>query len=186
MNDLTHPSSSAVQPDTAAAQGLDETDRALIEATQGGLPIVAEPYAQIASRLGITQARVMDRLRHMKATAIIRRIAAVPNHYALGYRANAMTVWDVPDELVDGLGQHVGQLAFVSHCYRRPRHLPQWPYNLFAMVHGRTRLDTAAHIAVIEAVLGEHCAAHDVLYSTRLLKKTGLRLTTPGTGRSSC
>ena len=124
MNDLTHPSSSAVQPDTAAAQGLDETDRALIEATQGGLPIVAEPYAQIASRLGITQARVMDRLRHMKATAIIRRIAAVPNHYALGYRANAMTVWDVPDELVDGLGQHVGQLAFVSHCYRRRKEGP--------------------------------------------------------------
>ena len=118
----------------------------------------------------------MERLRRMQASGLLGRIAAVPNHYAIGYRANGMTVWDVDDAVVDALGEQVGALPFVSHCYRRPRHPPRWTYNLFAMVHGRTRADTDAQVAAIAAVLGTHCRAHDVLYSTRLLKKTGLRL----------
>jgi siroheme decarboxylase len=87
-----------------------------------------------------------------------------------------MTVWDVPDEQVDALGEQVGRLDFVTHSYRRPRHLPQWPYNLFAMVHGRTREEVQVQIAQIKALLGDHVRGHDVLYSTRILKKTGLRL----------
>jgi DNA-binding Lrp family transcriptional regulator len=107
---------------------------------------------------------------------VIRRIAAVPNHYAIGYTANGMSVWDVPDEQVDALGQQVGALAFVSHCYRRSRHLPDWPYNLFAMVHGRSREEVEDKVRLIAGVLGDACRARDVLYSTRMLKKTGLRL----------
>jgi DNA-binding Lrp family transcriptional regulator len=106
----------------------------------------------------------------------IRRIGAVPNHYALGYRANAMTVWDVDDAAVDALGRRVGALPFVSHCYRRPRRLPHWRYNLFAMVHGRDRAETEKLIAGIVPLLGAALRARDVLYSTRILKKTGLRL----------
>jgi DNA-binding Lrp family transcriptional regulator len=106
----------------------------------------------------------------------IRRIGAVPNHYALGYTANAMTVWDVADGAVDELGARVGALPFVSHCYRRPRRLPHWRYNLFAMVHGRSRADTDASIAAIRGLLSGGLHASDALYSTRILKKTGLRL----------
>ncbi|MFN0315097.1 MAG: AsnC family transcriptional regulator [Burkholderiales bacterium] len=159
---------------------LDSTDRLLILATQAGLPLVPHPYAEVASQAGISEAEVIARMQRLMAAGVIRRIAAVPNHYALGYRANGMSVWDVPDERVDELGQRVGQLTFVSHCYRRPRHPPEWPYNLFAMVHGRTREETLARVKEIAAVLGGHCRAHDVLYSTRILKKTGLRLRTQG------
>ncbi len=156
---------------------LDTIDRALIRATQGGLPLVAEPYAALADALGLSSAEVRQRLQRMLDTGIIRRIGAVPNHYALGYRANGMSVWDVADDEVDAAGQTIGALPFVSHCYRRPRRLPLWPYNLFAMVHGRTREAVAAQVAEIARLLGARARAHDVLYSTRILKKTGLRFT---------
>jgi DNA-binding Lrp family transcriptional regulator len=151
-------------------------DEAIVRATQGGLPLEPEPYRAISEALGIRQEELLARLEAMLADGRIRRIGAVPNHYALGYTANAMTVWDVDDETVDELGAAVGSLPFVSHCYRRPRRLPAWRYNLFAMVHGRDRAETEAHRAGIRALLGSALRASDVLYSTRILKKTGLRL----------
>jgi DNA-binding Lrp family transcriptional regulator len=155
---------------------LDAIDRALIEATQEGLPLVPRPYHAIGQRLGLSGEEVMARLMRMREQGLIRRVAAVPNHYAIGYCANGMSVWDVSDEHVDELGRRVGALSCVSHCYRRPRHLPDWRYNLFAMVHGRSRAQVEAQVAQIRAVLGAHCAAGEVLYSTRILKKTGLRI----------
>lgn len=151
-------------------------DLAIIRATQAGLPRVAQPYHAVAREVGATPEVVMARMKAMLADGRIRRIGVVPNHYALGYRANGMTVWDVDDERVDALGERVGKLPFVSHCYRRPRHLPQWRYNLFAMVHGRTRAETRTQIAHIAGILGDACRARDVLFSTRILKKTGVRI----------
>lgn len=155
---------------------LDATDRAIIVATQQGLPLVPRPYHAIAERLNLDAEEVMARMQRMQDNGVIRRIGVVPNHYAIGYRANGMTVWDVPDEIVDELGELVGKLEFVTHCYRRPRHLPEWPYNLFAMVHGKNRDEVTEQIAQIKALIGEHVRSHDVLFSTRILKKTGLRL----------
>jgi DNA-binding Lrp family transcriptional regulator len=158
------------------SEAIDEIDRAIIRATQAGLPLTPRPYHAVAERLGLPPEEVMARLRAMQARGVIRRLGAVPNHYRLGYRANGMTVWDVPDEWVDELGARVGRLDSVSHCYRRPRHLPEWPYNLFAMVHGRSCGDVEAEVRRIAAILGEHDRGHAVLYSTRILKKTGLRI----------
>ena len=155
---------------------MNAFDRVLVKATQGGLALVPEPYEQIARELGVSQEDVLAGLRRMLADGRIRRIGAVPNHYALGYTANAMSVWDVADEAVDELGRRIGALPFVTHCYRRPRRLPDWPYNLFAMVHGRSRADSAEKIELIRAALGPSLRAGDVLYSTRILKKTGLRI----------
>ena len=155
---------------------LDEIDRRLIVATQGGLPLVARPYHLLAAELGIPASAVQGRLQALLDSGAIRRIGAVPNHYALGYAANGMTVWDVADDQVDALGEQVGRLAFVSHCYRRPRQLPEWPYNLFAMVHGRSRDEVEAKAAVIAGCLGTACRGRTILYSSRILKKTGLRL----------
>lgn len=155
---------------------LDVADRRLVMATQAGLPLVGQPYKAIAEQLGISAEEVMRRLAAMQAAGVLRRIGAVPNHYALGYRANGMTVWDVADAGVDELGERVGRLTFVSHCYRRPRHLPDWPYNLFAMVHGRDRAEVEAYRAELRAILGPACRAEDVLYSSGILKKTGLRI----------
>jgi DNA-binding Lrp family transcriptional regulator len=158
------------------ATGLDETDRALVRATQAGLPLVPRPYHAVAEQLGLEAEDVKARLAALLDRGVIRRIGAVPNHYALGYTANGMTVWDVADERVDALGEEVGRLEFVSHCYRRPRRLPEWPYNLFAMVHGRSRDEVEAKAAVIAGCLGAACRGRTILYSSRILKKTGMRL----------
>jgi DNA-binding Lrp family transcriptional regulator len=154
----------------------DAVDRQIIVATQAGLPLVAEPYDALAEQLGLDAEDVIARVAAMQASGIIRRIAAVPNHYALGYTVNGMSVWDVRDAVISELGQQVGALEFVSHCYQRPRHLPLWSYNLFAMVHGRSREDVETKVAAIADLLGESCCGHEVLYSKRILKKTGLRI----------
>jgi len=158
---------------SAAQADLDER---LVRATQAGLPLVPEPYAAVAATLGVSEAQVIARLEAMLADRRVRRIGVVPNHFALGYTANGMSVWDVDDDQVDRLGREVGALPFVSHCYRRPRRLPAWPYNLFAMVHARSRDEVAEKLEIIRGVLGSALRAQDVLYSTRILKKTGLRL----------
>ena len=164
MNDMTTPPL------------LDHIDRAIIVATQAGLPITSRPYHTLAQNLGLPAHVVMARLERMHATGLIRRIGAVPNHYAIGYTANGMSVWDVPDERIDELGLRVGALDFVTHCYHRPRSLPAWPYNLFAMVHGGSRGEVLAKVAAIAEIIGPDCRAHDVLFSTGILKKTGLRI----------
>jgi DNA-binding Lrp family transcriptional regulator len=159
-----------------SAPTLDALDRRIVVATQRGLPLVSDPYGAVAHDLDADRDEVMGRVERMLAAGIIRRIGAVPNHYALGYRANAMSVWDIDDDRVAELGRRVGALDFVSHCYRRPRHPPLWPYNLFAMVHGHSRDEVADEVGRIAAIVGAACRAHDVLYSKRILKKTGLRL----------
>lgn len=155
---------------------MDALDRAIILATQEGLPLVPQPYHAVALQVGSTPEAVMERLQRMLESGVIRRIGAVPNHYALGYKANGMTVWDVADARIDELGERIGQLESVSHCYQRPRHLPDWPYNLFAMVHGHDRSEVEQKARQIEEILGDACRAHEILYSTRILKKTGLRI----------
>jgi siroheme decarboxylase len=160
-------------PESAA---IDAVDRRIILATQAGMPCVAQPYHALAEQLGLAPDEVMARLRHMQEAGIIRRIGAVPNHYKLGYRGNGMSVWDVPDARVTELGRLIGALDFVSHCYHRPRHLPYWPYNLFAMVHGRDRAEVMQKVQRIADLLGDAVRGHDVLFSTRILKKTGMRL----------
>jgi siroheme decarboxylase len=155
---------------------LDTTDRRIIEATQQGLPLVAEPYAALSEKIGLSEATLLERIGRLKTNGVIRRIAAAPNHYKLGLVANGMTVWDIEDQRVAELGALIGALPYVTHCYERPRALPDWPYNLFAMVHGSDRTEVEAKRAQIGDLLGAASRGGDVLYSTRILKKTGLRL----------
>lgn len=164
---------------------IDACDRRLIVATQAGLPLVPRPYALVAAAVGVSEAEVIERLHVLLQRGVIRRIGAVPNHFALGYRANGMSVWDVDDARVDRLGEQVGALACVTHCYRRPRRLPSWPYNLFAMVHGRDRTEVEGKVGEIAGLLGSAARSHAVLYSKRILKKTGMRLTARAAERRS-
>ncbi len=158
---------------------LADFDRRLIAATQSGLPLVPRPYEAIGAMLGVSSAVLLERFAELLASGVVRRIGAVPNHYRLGYSANGMSVWDVEDARVDELGERVGALPGVSHCYRRPRELPRWPYNLFAMLHGRSREEVEDQRRELRALLGDACRSDDVLYSTAILKKTGLRLPEP-------
>ncbi|WP_370402722.1 siroheme decarboxylase subunit beta [Sulfitobacter sp. JB4-11] len=159
---------------------ISATDRALIKACQAGLPFVPQPYAQIAEGLGMSEATVMSRLDTLLGQGIIRRIGIAPNHYKLGMAANGMTVWDIDDAEAEELGALVGAMEDVTHCYLRPRKRPVWPYNLFAMLHGATRDEVEEKRQTIAALLGPAVRAHDILYSTKILKKTGLRLAAKG------
>ena len=164
--------------DQALATGTArDFDQALVSATAGGLPLVPEPYAAVAETLGVSGNRVRRGLAALLARGAIRRIGAVPNHYRLGLRGNGMTVWDIEDAAVDRLGAAIAALEGVSHCYRRPRRLPHWPYNLFAMLHGRDRDEVHAAAARVQALVSGHCRGHDILFSQAVLKKTGLRFT---------
>ena len=155
---------------------LAQLDRRIVLATQAGLPLDARPYHWLASELGVEPDVLMERFRVMLDEGRIRRIGVVPNHYRLGYLANGMSVWDVPDEDIKAIGKQVGELDIVSHCYHRPRHLPNWPYNLFAMLHGHSQEEVRNKVEQIAQLLGDKARRHDVLFSTRILKKTGLRI----------
>ena len=172
MTDTTSQQSTSGQ----AAAALSPLQRALMLATQSGLPLVERPFEALGAMLGISEAQVCEELAQMQASGLIRRIAAVPNHYRLGYVANGMTVWDIDDAQIDTLGPLVAAFEGVSHCYRRPRRLPHWPYNLFAMLHGRSRAEVEAQARALRELLGRACRANDILYSSAILKKTGLRL----------
>lgn len=158
------------------SDGLDDLDRALIVATQAGLPLVPDPWGAVGKPLGLDGNEVRARMQRMQDSGVIRRVAAVPNHYRLGYVANGMTVWDVDDAHIQRLGREVAAITGVSHCYRRPRHLPEWPYNLFVMLHGRSQAEVESQAEALRELLGDACRDHRILYSSRILKKTGLRL----------
>jgi siroheme decarboxylase len=165
----------AVKPTTGFV--LTEMDRALVIATQEGLPVSERPYQIIADELGITEDEVICRLEKMLEHGVIRRIAVIPNHYRIGFKANGMTVWNVEDEDIKRLGRQIGELPYVSHCYQRPRHEPYWSYNLFAMVHGTERAQVEERAEKLKAILGDACLGNEILYSSKILKKTGMRLT---------
>ncbi|MCP6696055.1 siroheme decarboxylase subunit beta [Pseudomonas donghuensis] len=149
----------------------------LVELTQAGLPLVDDPWAWLAEQLQLSVEATLALLKRLQADGAIRRIAAVPNHYRLGYCCNGMTVWDVDDSQMPRLGRLIGAQPFVSHCYRRPRS-GDWRYNLFAMVHGRSSAEINSYREHLRYLLGDACRADDMLVSSRILKKTGLRLPT--------
>ena len=114
-------------PSLSEQQSESQLDQQIIELTQGGLPLVPEPYKQLAEELGVSSERLMSRLETMQQDGRIRRIGAVPNHYRLGYKANGMSVWDVDDYFISAAGKEVGALDFVSHCYQRPENRASGP-----------------------------------------------------------
>ncbi|MFM9842329.1 MAG: AsnC family protein [Dongiaceae bacterium] len=154
---------------------ISEKDRDLLQALSAGLPLDPRPYAKLGEPLGLTEEEVIGSLRHLITAGVIKRFGVIVRHRELGYRANGMAVWDVPDEFVSEAGRRLAALDFVTLCYRRPRALPDWPYNLFCMIHGRTRSDVktqvrqAAEAAAIDAV------PQAILFSTACFKQRGAR-----------
>lgn len=148
-------------------------DQALISVIQGGLPLVARPYAAVAEQIGWSETAVIERINELQQGGIIKRLGVVVRHRELGYRANAMVVWDVPDDEVAELGRCLSGFEFVTLCYRRPRHLPQWPYNLFCMIHGRDREAVLEKVRHIVASCGLEEIPRAVLFSARRFKQRG-------------
>jgi DNA-binding Lrp family transcriptional regulator len=154
---------------------LNETDRLLIATIQDGLPLVPHPYAAIGERLGLDEQAVIGRLQTLQDSGLIKRMGVVVKHRALGYRANAMVVWDIPEDNVERIGALLAGEECVTLCYQRPRRLPDWPYNLFCMIHGRERDAVLRRLAHIIDHHGLGSIAHQVLFSSRSFKQRGAR-----------
>ena len=147
----------------------------LIGAIQHGLPLVPRPFAEIGAGLGLAEHEVIAALASLVEHGAIKRMGVVVRHHELGYRANAMVVWDIPDDQASALGQRVGSFDFVTLCYRRPRRLPEWRYNLFIMIHGRQRDEVLGLVAQLKEQCGLENIAHEVLFSCRRFKQCGAR-----------
>ena len=157
-------------PDADTTRELD-----LIAAIQDGLPLVPRPYAAIGERIGMSEAQVIAGIKRLLEQGVIKRLGVVVRHRALGYRANAMVVWDVPDQDLARLGPCMGRFPFVTLCYHRPRRLPAWPYNLFTMIHGRDRKEVLARVEELIEACGLQEIAHQALFSRRCFKQCGAR-----------
>lgn len=154
---------------------LSHDERRLIAIIQNGLPLTSRPYATIAGQLGLTEFRVIEIIRKLIDSEHIKRFGVVVRHHEAGYRANAMIVWDVPDEQLETIPFQMRALPFVTLCYRRPRMLPDWPYNLFCMIHGRDRESVYMNLKQMIKANGWQNIPHEVLFSKRRFKQRGAR-----------
>jgi len=148
-------------------------EKALIEIMSQGLPLVSRPYARIAEQLGSSEALVIKGIQQILLRGDVKRFGVVVRHRKLGYRANGMVVWDVPDARVAELGACIGQYPFVTLCYQRPRRLPQWRYNLFSMIHGKDHAEVIEQVNFISEQCGLNEMAHEILFSGRCFKQRG-------------
>lgn len=152
---------------------IDAVDCRLLAAVQSGLPISPRPYAEIGARLELSEAEVIERLGRMLRQGPIKRWGVVVKHRQLGYRANAMIVIDVPDQQVAAYGELLGRQACVNLCYRRPRQGERWPYNLYCMIHGKSRDTVLQQWAKLRESCGLRDFSHEVLFSKRCFKQRG-------------
>lgn len=154
---------------------LESDDYTLAAALEGGIGLASRPYAALAARLGWREDTVLARLARLVDIGVIRRFGVVVRHRELGFHANAMVVWDVPDAAVSEVGRALAGQAAVTLCYRRPRQLPHWRYNLFSMLHGRDRAAVLAELARLRGELGLEHLACEPLFSRRRFKQCGAR-----------
>jgi DNA-binding Lrp family transcriptional regulator len=159
----------------APPRPLEEGERRLVMALQEGLPFFIRPFAILAQRVGCEEGDVLDRIRRWCAEGIIKRFGVVVRHHELGFKANAMLVQNIPDADVERVGNALAQADGVTLCYRRPRVLPDWPYNLFCMIHGQAREEVETRIAALRAELGLAAYPHEILFSLTRFKQTGAR-----------
>jgi DNA-binding Lrp family transcriptional regulator len=150
----------------------DSLDIKIQRALQEGLPIVAQPYLALAQQFNVSEQQVIDTIAQLQRGGMIKRFGMVLKHRQLGYCANAMVVWDVPDSDVDAIGTSLGEEACVTLSYRRPRRPPQWNYNLFCMIHGTSRTTVTAQLDDIVARKGLDYP-HQLLFSNRCFKQRG-------------
>jgi DNA-binding Lrp family transcriptional regulator len=154
---------------------LGSADRRLVAALEDGLSLESRPYAALGARAGLDEEAVIGRLARWQAEGLVRRFGVVVRHYELGWRANAMAVWDVPDAGAGRFGRSLAATEGVTLAYRRARRRPVWRYNLYCMIHGMERRQVVARIAALNRDLGLDAFPHAVLFSRTRFKQTGAR-----------
>ena len=169
------PKKAAIARPVRPAALIDEAERRLVAVLQEGLPLFMRPFAMIAERIGASESDVLGRIGRWLDDGAIKRFGVVVRHHELGFRANAMVVHDIPDDRVSEIGRALAEEPAVTLCYRRPRHLPDWPYNLFCMIHGRERAEVESLIADLRLRHGLEACAHETLFSLTRFKQNGAR-----------
>ncbi|MGI9481569.1 MAG: siroheme decarboxylase subunit beta [Hyphomicrobiales bacterium] len=152
---------------------VEPEDRRLVCAIEEGLPLSPRPYLSIAERLGWTEAQVLRRLEALIQSGIISRFGCILRHRKLGFTANAMAVWNVDNDKIDAIAQKLAARHAVTLCYRRARRLPDWPYNLFAMIHGHARHEVEDELREAELDCGLYVFEKAILFSKRCFKQRG-------------
>lgn len=148
----------------------------VIKESQNDIPIVKEPFKATINRLNISYDEFFKILNELKDSGVMRRFAGILNHRRAGFNANAMVVWDIDDKKSDEIGKKASAFSAVSHCYLRPKY-PNWPYNLFTMIHGRSPEETERVIKELSLEI-EHFSRRP-LYSTREFKKVRIEYFSP-------
>lgn len=151
---------------------LDELDKKIISVMQEDFPIVPEPYREIAHQLGISEEELLQRLRKYKQSGKIRKMGAVLKHREVGYNANALCAWIVPEDKIQEIGSLFSGYAVVTHCYARVTQ-PGWPYNFYTMLHAGTREQCNAIADELAQVSG--LQEHIMLFSTKEWKKNSMQ-----------
>lgn len=154
---------------------LDTIDKQLITVIQDGLPLTARPYATIAEQIHQSETEVIRRIEKLQNNGTIKRLGVVVKHRALGFKANAMVVWNISDDRVKNLAQKLAAFECITLCYQRPRRLPDWPYNLFTMIHGKDRDSVLKRLNDIVSILELQDIPHQPLFSTKQFKQRGGR-----------
>ncbi len=159
---------------------LDLLDRKLVALIQDGLELTSKPFARIAQQLGVSEQQVINRLQQLKDNGTIKRLGVIVSHRELGFKANAMVVWDIPDEQVKEVAGKIASFNCVTLCYQRPRRPEQqWSYNLFSMIHGKDRESVLQRLNDIVDMLELHNIRFQPLFSTRRFKQRGARYINP-------
>lgn len=148
-------------------------ERSLIAVLQRGLPLVSHPYKKIAEEINCSEQEVINHIKLMRENDDIKRFGLVVRHRKLGFKSNAMVVWDVAEDKVDDLGQCFGRFNFVTLSYRRCRRLPDWPYNLFCMIHGKDRIDVLNNLQIMVNKCAVIDTQYEILFSSRCFKQRG-------------
>ena len=154
---------------------LDDGQVSLVAALQCGIPLVAEPFAEIGARLDMAETDVLQQIACWQEQGVIKRFGVVVRHHELGWCENAMAVWDVPDELASAAGKLAAQQSGVTLCYRRARQLPEWTYNLYVMVHGMQRDVVLRQVAALAKNCGMDAYPSRILFNVRRFKQHGAR-----------
>ncbi len=148
---------------------MNETEEQIVKALQEEFPLNERPFAEVAERVGISEEELLARLAEWKRDGVLRRFGAILRHHKAGFDANAMTAWVVPEGRVEEVGPIMASFKEVSHCYERPT-FPGFPYNLYTMIHGRSREECAATAKKISEATG--ISEYRALYTIREFKKT--------------
>ena len=151
---------------------IEDKDHLLLAQISEGLPICSRPYAIMGEKIGLSEAQVIERLTYLQDRGMIKRLGIIVKHATLGYRANAMIVWRIPQAEIDIVAQEMLKFSFVTLCYQRPM-LPEWPYNLYCMIHGKNKVTVKNQLAQLIEQCGLETIEKQILFSSRCFKQRG-------------